>query len=81
MILRDLPEQERPEFLRQYRAALEAARDDVARHKDLRQLLHRWRLVVVAATRPGYYEAIEAARTGTGVPLDEAIGAELAHRG
>ncbi|GHE48260.1 hypothetical protein GCM10017673_57490 [Streptosporangium violaceochromogenes] len=80
MILRDLPARERPEFLRQYRAAVEAARDDVARYKDLARLLHRWSLVVIAANRPGYYEAIEAAKTGSGVPLAEAIGAELARR-
>jgi len=79
-ILRALPERERPEFLRQYRQALEAARDDVARYRDLGQLLHRWSLVVVVTTRPGYYEAIEAAKTGPGVPLGEAVRAELARR-
>lgn len=79
-ILYGLPEQERPEFLRQYRTALEAARDDVARYKDLGQLLHRWSLVVVVASRPGYYEAIQEAKTGAGVPLGEAVRAELARR-
>ncbi|GAA3039485.1 DUF6247 family protein [Streptosporangium longisporum] len=79
-ILRGLPERERPEFLRQYRQALEAARDDMARYQDLGRLLRRWSLVVVAASRPGYYEAIEEAKTGPGVPLGEALEAELARR-
>lgn len=79
-ILRDLPAQERPEFLRQYRAAVEAARDDVARYKDLAKLLHRWHLVVIATAQPGYYDAIEAAKTELGVPLMEALEAEVARR-
>ncbi|WP_436759282.1 DUF6247 family protein [Streptosporangium sp. V21-05] len=79
-ILRGLPERERPEFLSQYRQALEAARDDMACYRDLGRLLHQWSLVVVAANRPGYYEAIEAAKTGPGVPLGEALAAELGRR-
>ncbi|MGC5012466.1 DUF6247 family protein [Streptosporangium sp. DT93] len=79
-ILQGLPERERPEFLRQYRAALEAARDDMGRYRDLGRLLHRWSLVVVAANRPGYYEAIQEAKTGPAVPLGEALRAELARR-
>lgn len=81
VILRGLPARERPEFLRQYREAVEAARDDVARYKDLGRLLHRWHMVVIATSRPGYYEAIEAAKTGAGVPLMEALDAELTRRG
>ncbi|MFF4417443.1 DUF6247 family protein [Streptosporangium sp. NPDC001559] len=80
VILRDLPARERTEFLRQYRAAAEAARDDVARYKDLNRLLYRWHLVVIATTRPGYYEAIQQAKTGPGVPLMEALEAEVARR-
>ncbi|MFF3443689.1 DUF6247 family protein [Streptosporangium sp. NPDC002721] len=74
-ILRGLPERERPEFLLQYRAALEVARDDMARYPDVGQLLHRWSMVVVVTNRPGYYEALEAAKTGPGVPLGGALGA------
>ncbi|MFF4417135.1 DUF6247 family protein [Streptosporangium sp. NPDC001559] len=80
VILRDLPARERPEFLRQYRQAVGAARDDLARYKDLARLLHRWRLVVVAANGPGYFDAIEAAKTRPGVPLVEALRAEAASR-
>ncbi|WP_285707087.1 DUF6247 family protein [Microtetraspora sp. NBRC 16547] len=81
-ILWGLPERERDEFLRQYRAAVEAARDDVAQYAALRLLLHRWSLVVVAANQPGYYEAVRDAKAGTGryVPLEEALAAERARR-
>ncbi len=81
VILRDLPARERPEFLRQYRAAVEAARDDVARYRDLGRLLRQWHMVVIATARPGYYEAIQQAKTEPGVPLMEALEAELARRG
>jgi hypothetical protein len=81
-ILYGLPARERPEFLRQYKVAAEAASRDVAQYKALRQLLHRWSLAVIATNRPGYYEAIEDAKAGRGeaVPLAQAIAAELARR-
>jgi Family of unknown function (DUF6247) len=77
-----LPERERAEFLRQYRAALTAARADVANYKDLKKLLHHWALAVVATNKPGYYEAMEAAKNGTGDTTDffDAINAEIARR-
>lgn len=83
VILSGLPERERPEFLRQYRAAAQAALRDVGQYKALRRLLHHWSLAVVAVNRPGYYEAIEDAKAGVGrsIPLDEAIAAEHARRG
>ncbi|SDI45446.1 hypothetical protein SAMN05421505_15317 [Sinosporangium album] len=82
VILWALPDRERPEFLRQYREAVDAAREDVARYRDLSRLLLRWSLVVEAVSQPGYYEAIEDARHGIGrtVPLDEAITTELSRR-
>ncbi|MFC3983434.1 DUF6247 family protein [Streptosporangium jomthongense] len=80
VILRGLPARERPEFLRQYRQAVDAARDDLARYKDLTRLLHRWHLVVIAANQPGYHDAIEAAKIEPGVPLVEALKAEAARR-
>jgi hypothetical protein len=82
VILDGLPEQERPEFLRQYRAAAQAAFRDVAQYKALRAMLHRWSLAVIATNQPGYYEAIEDAKAGRGeaVPLAQAIAAELARR-
>ncbi|KAB2349509.1 DUF6247 family protein [Actinomadura rudentiformis] len=82
VIMRSLPQRERPEFLRQYKAAAAAARDDLGEYKKLKRLLHRWSLAVVATNQPGYYEAIEDAKNGVGdtVPLDAAIAAEIARR-
>ena len=73
-ILRDLPERERAEFLRQYREAVEAARDP-ASYGRLRHLLHTWRLIVIATSQPGYYEELDAVRNGTArtTPAEEAI--------
>jgi Family of unknown function (DUF6247) len=54
VILRDLPERERGQFLRQYHEAVDAAHDP-AGYRRLRQLLHAWRLTVIATGRAGYY--------------------------
>jgi hypothetical protein len=75
VILRDLPEQEREEFLRQYQAAVDAAHDP-AGYEQLRRLLHVWRLAVIATGQPGYYEELAAARAGTTsatVPISDVI--------
>jgi hypothetical protein len=64
VILRDLPEQEREEFLRQYRPAVDGAHDR-AGYRRLRQFLHAWRLAVIATGEAGYYEELEAVRIGT----------------
>ena len=74
VILRDLPEREHEEFLRQYHQAVDAARDP-ADYQQLRRLLHVWSLTAVAARQPGYYEELTAARAGTAttVPVTEAI--------
>ncbi|MEV1175744.1 DUF6247 family protein [Nonomuraea sp. NPDC049784] len=89
VILRDLPAQERPEFLRQYQEAAQAARDDPSKFRNLVRLLKHWRLAVVATNQPGYYEAITSAKIGAlaydaaqgqAVPLDEAVAAVLARR-
>ena len=74
VILRDLPERERAEFLRQYHEAVEAARDP-AGYGRLRRLLHTWRLIAIAASQPGYYETLEAVRDGVArtTPAEEAI--------
>ena len=61
VILRALPERERAEFLRQYRVARGAARGP-AGYRQLRHLLHVWRLVVIATRQPGYYEELERVR-------------------
>jgi hypothetical protein len=74
MILKDLPEPEREEFLRQYHRAVDAAHDP-AGYQRLRRLLHVWSLTVIAAGQPGYYEELAAARAGTAmtVPVADAI--------
>jgi hypothetical protein len=74
VILRDLPERERDEFLRQYHEAVDAAHDP-AGYERLRNLLHVWGLTVVATSRPGYYEELAAIRDGTSstVPITDAI--------
>ena len=74
VILRDLPERERAEFLRQYHEAVEAARDP-AGYGRLRRLLHTWRLIAIAASQPGYYEALKAVRDGVArtTPAEEGI--------
>jgi Family of unknown function (DUF6247) len=74
VILRDLPERERDQFLRQYHDAVDAAHDP-AGYRRLRQFLHAWRLTVAAAKQPGYYEELTAVRNGTAhtTPAPEAF--------
>jgi hypothetical protein len=74
VILRDLPERERAEFLRQYHEAVDAAHDP-AGYRTLQRLLHAWRLTVIASSRVGYYDELEAVRNGTAhtIPADDAI--------
>ena len=74
MILRELPEREREEFLRQYHRAVDAAHDP-AGYRQLRRLLHVWSLTAIAASNPGYYEELAAVQAGTAttVPVTEAI--------
>lgn len=74
VILRDLPEQERAQFLRQYHEAVDAAHDP-AGYRRLQSLLHAWRLTVIATSRAGYYEELEAVRSGTAQtrPAEEAF--------
>ena len=74
VILRDLPEREREEFLRQYHQAVDVAHDP-AGYQHLRRLLNVWSLTAVAAGQSGYYEELAAARAGTAttVPVTDAI--------
>ena len=65
VILRNLPEHERREFLGQYQQAVDAAHDP-AGYQHLRRLLNVWSLTAVAASQPGYYEELAAARAGNG---------------
>lgn len=64
-ILRELPDRERANFLAAYREALDGARDP-AGWGHLRRVLRLWSGMVIAANRPGFYEAQEAAMAGTG---------------
>ena len=64
VIVRDLPERERAEFLRQYHEAVDAAHDPVG-YRQLQRLLHAWRLTVIATSRAGYYEELAAVRSGS----------------
>jgi hypothetical protein len=71
VILRDLPEGEREDFLAQYREALEAARDP-AGYARLRLVLRIGRLRVIACNSPGYYDRIESVRRGEpGIPAEK----------
>lgn len=74
VILRDLPERERAEFLRQYHEAVDAAHEPTD-YRRLRSLLHAWQLTVAASRQPGYYEELKAVRDGTAqtTPAQEAI--------
>ena len=74
VILRDLPERERAQFLHQYHEAVDAAHDP-AGYRQLKRLLHTWRLTVIATRQPGYYEELDAVRNGTArtTPAEEAI--------
>ena len=74
VLLRDLPEREREEFLRQYHRAVDAAHDP-AGYQRLQRLPHVWSLTAIAAHQPGYYEELAAARAGTAatLPVTDAI--------
>jgi len=74
VILRDLPERERAEFLRQYHEAVDAAHDPVG-YRQLQRLLHAWRLTVIATGRVGYYEELAAVQNGRAParPAEEAF--------
>ena len=64
-ILRVLPDPERETFLKQYRRAVDGARDP-AGWKHLQRFLRLWAWRAIAVAEPGYYEDRERARTGTG---------------
>ena len=76
VILKDLPERERAEFLRQYHEAVDAAHDP-AGYRRLRNLLHAWGLTVIATSQDGYCENWERYQRGIArpTPAKEAIRA------
>jgi hypothetical protein len=73
-ILLALPERERAGFLAAYHEAIDAARDPSG-WDDLRRTLLAWHRIAIAAARPGFYEAQEAATAGTasGMLLDDYV--------
>jgi hypothetical protein len=74
VILRNLPESQRAEFLRQYHRAVEVAHDP-AGYEQLRRTLHVWSLATIAVNSDGYQEELAAVRNGTATttPLNEAV--------
>ena len=73
-ILRTLAGAERETFLAEYRQAIDEARDP-AGWPELRRFLRLWSFRAIAVNQPGYYEAWEQARAGTGggMLLEDAI--------
>lgn len=68
-----LPAAERPAFLREYRTATQAAREDISRYRDLQRLLTRWALIADTVADPAYNEALDEARAATtpGLTLEQ----------
>ncbi|MBO3753249.1 hypothetical protein J5X84_45110 [Streptosporangiaceae bacterium NEAU-GS5] len=74
-ILRALPERWHAQFLAEYHAALDAAHE-VWRFKQLREVLHRWRLHAVAVANPDFERAeqdLREGRTEDLVSMDDAF--------
>lgn len=74
-ILRTLPERWHEQFLADYRNALDAAHD-VWRFRQLRDVLHLWRLRALAFADPDFESAARAAREGRSeefVPAEQVI--------
>lgn len=65
LIFDALPERERDRFVREYRHAAEAARE-ISGYRQLQEFLDQWSHLAAAYSSPGFYEAREHARTGTG---------------
>lgn len=70
-----LPEQYRAEFLREYRAAAQAAMRDLGAYRELARVLRRWRLRAVMYSRPGFTERAAASATSRpdDVPVEELV--------
>jgi hypothetical protein len=74
-ILHVLPERERETFLTQYQRAVRDAQDP-AGWKYLQRFLRLWAMRAIAVQEPGYYEARDRSRDGTGggMALEAALG-------
>lgn len=64
-ILGVLPEHEQPVFLAEYGRAVDKAHDP-AGWKHLRRFLRLWAIRAIAVSEPGFYEAQDRARAGSG---------------
>ncbi|WP_214103519.1 DUF6247 family protein [Acrocarpospora catenulata] len=62
-ILRALPAKWHEQFMSEYHAALDAAHE-VWRFKQLREVLHRWRLHAIAVSNPDFDRAEQDVRDG-----------------
>jgi hypothetical protein len=67
-----LPERFRADFRADYETALDAAHD-LAKFKQIREVLHLWRLRSLAYSHPHYEDAIKAAKEGR---HEEFLGAD-----
>ncbi|MDX2969120.1 DUF6247 family protein [Kribbella solani] len=74
-ILRLLPDRWHKQFLQEYHQALDAAHE-VWRFQQLRDVLHLWHLRAIAYSKPGFDEALQAARGDRAeefIPADQVI--------
>lgn len=73
-ILARLPERVRPQFLGEYRDAVDNAHE-VAGYRQLREMLHSWSVRAAAYSKPDFFERAEDAKAGRGeyVSLDDVV--------
>ncbi|MEV6985500.1 DUF6247 family protein [Sphaerisporangium sp. NPDC051017] len=73
-IMEALPDKWRPQFLAEYKSAVEVARRPERFHQ-LQELLHRWWLKSIALSDPGFETRQQEVLAGTveTVPIGEAI--------
>jgi hypothetical protein len=74
VILSRLPEDVRPAFLTEYRAAVDTAKDP-AGYRALQQLLQSWSVLAVAYAKPDFTQRYSEVRDGAGdyVTLEEVV--------
>jgi hypothetical protein len=74
VILERLPEQARPAFLEEYRAAVDAAHEPTG-YRALQQMLQQWSVLTVAYAKPDFEDRYEQIRDGVGeyVTLEEVV--------
>lgn len=74
VILGRLPEQARPAFLTEYRAAVDAAHDP-AGYRKLQQTLQHWSVLTVAYAKPDFEQRYDEVSSGAGdyLTLEEVV--------